>query len=843
MAHHRWSVICWLRSPGTRRLSLRFLIIALLIVLPLPLLGAMVLVTIRHSAAEWRALVGIGVSGLAVTIFCGTAALLAARRVSRSMAMLSAAALALGNGQRLPQFANGIKEIDDVIAALRMAAAVLAERSEQRRRAEAALRDSEQRFRDIAEIGGDWVWESDAEHRFTLLTGNSLDAMTSTGMIPTATLGKTRWQVAGGNPEIDPRWQQHKAELDAHRPFRRFQYSVARPAARVYLSVSGKPVFDETGMFCGYRGTATNVTDTVTALQRAEQAEARLRDAVDSMTEGFVIYDREDRFVMCNESYRRLYPQCAGDMVPGVPFEVILRHYLSTEQRAEEWLAKRMREHRDLAGAVEQKLTDGRWVLTSERRMGDGGTAGLRIDITAFKAIQAELRASREHLALAQRVAATGSFELDLQTRAVEWSDETYRIFGLRRDIGRLDQTAIEEMVIPEDRQRLRDQIAAVVSNGRSDPACEYRIRRPDGQIRTLHREMELMLDTAGRPSRLVGVVRDVTELREAERRRDELERQLMHSQKLEALGTLAGGVAHDLNNTLVPILALSKLALDELPPASPVRGDIETIARASERARDLVKQVLAFSRKQDFVRDRVDLAAVAREALQMLRASLPATIRIDEQIAAVPPLFGDAGELHQAIVNLVTNAAQAIGAEAGTITVGVGTVGADTVGVGTVGVGSLGLASRGPDTLGVETLGVETLGVETLRADTLLGGGARGGGAPTHAAPHHAETAIRLSVADTGCGIDPATLDRIFEPFFTTKMVGEGTGLGLSVVHGIVTRHGGHIAIHSRPGLGSVFTIALPAIAQPTIAQPAIAQPDTPVPSQTDRPFETAAA
>jgi len=378
-----------------------------------------------------------------------------------------------------------------------------------------------------------------------------------------------------------------------------------------------------------------------------------------------------------------------------------------------------------------------------------------------------QLRRNKEHLARAQRVAATGSFEIDLRTREIEWSDETYRIFGMTRDIGVLDQTVLEEIVIPEDRQRLRDQIAAVVANGRSDPVWEYRIRRPDGRVRILHREMELTLDQAGQPFKLVGVVKDVTELRDAQRRSEELERQLMHSQKLEALGTLAGGVAHDLNNTLVPILALSKLALDDLPEESPVRGDIEIIARASERARDLVKQILAFSRKQDFIREEVDLAAVTREALQMLRASLPATIRIDEQIAAVPPLFGDIGELHQAIVNLVTNAGQAIGGETGKITVGVWP--------------------------------------------------------QTRVAPYRSgiEAAVCLSVCDTGCGMDEATIDRVFEPFFTTKGVGEGTGLGLSVVHGIVTRHGGRIEIRSRPGEGSEFTISLPALSQPQTTAP----------------------
>jgi signal transduction histidine kinase len=252
-------------------------------------------------------------------------------------------------------------------------------------------------------------------------------------------------------------------------------------------------------------------------------------------------------------------------------------------------------------------------------------------------------------------------------------------------------------------------------------------------------------------------------QLRQANEELHKLERQLMHSQKLEALGTLAGGVAHDLNNTLVPILALSKLALDDLPETSPVRPDIETIVRASERARDLVKQILAFSRKQALEKLQVDVALMSREALRMLRASLPASIQIVEQISEVPPVYGNAGELHQVVVNLVTNAAQAIGG-----------------GVGNIMVRLSGTAQR-------QSSPLDEAGPE-----------------------------VCLSIADTGCGMDEATVERVFEPFFTTKAVGDGTGLGLSVVHGIVTRHGGRIAVRSSPGEGSEFTLWLPAIAQP---------------------------
>jgi signal transduction histidine kinase len=192
------------------------------------------------------------------------------------------------------------------------------------------------------------------------------------------------------------------------------------------------------------------------------------------------------------------------------------------------------------------------------------------------------------------------------------------------------------------------------------------------------------------------------------------------------------------------------------------VRSDIETIVRATERARDLVKQILAFSRKQDLVKREVDLARVTRDALQMLRASVPATIQILDQILEVPRLFGDAGELHQVIVNLVTNAAHAIGGDFGKITVRLW------------------------------------------------------GAAERQASPRpEAGSSVFLSVADTGCGMDERTVERIFEPFFTTKGVGDGTGLGLSVVHGIITRHSGTITVRSKPGEGSEFTLMLPAITQ----------------------------
>jgi signal transduction histidine kinase len=208
-------------------------------------------------------------------------------------------------------------------------------------------------------------------------------------------------------------------------------------------------------------------------------------------------------------------------------------------------------------------------------------------------------------------------------------------------------------------------------------------------------------------------------------------------------------------------VLALGKLTMKRLPEGSREHANLVMILKAGERARDLVRQILAFSRKDAPTRQAVDVAALLRDSLRMLSASLPATLRIDEAIAEVPLVSADPGQLHQIMINLMVNAAQAIGDKIGRITV-------------------------------------------TL--DTAPGALLEGG-------PGAAGTAVHVSVADTGCGMDEATRQRIFEPFFTTKHVGEGTGLGLSVVHGIIAQHGGRITVESHPGEGTRFDVYLPAL------------------------------
>ncbi|HXQ68525.1 MAG TPA: PAS domain S-box protein [Alphaproteobacteria bacterium] len=266
----------------------------------------------------------------------------------------------------------------------------------QRKEAEEALRESEQRFRDIAEVGGDWIWETDSQHRFKQFLGESLRP---TGYASQELEGKTRWELMGVDLSQDDHWRRHRADLDAHRPFRAFRYSMVDKSGQpLHLSISGKPIFDASGGFQGYRGTATNITPIIEALRRAEEAEALLRDAVESISEGFVIFDRDDRLVTCNETYRKIYEDSPHFTHTGARFEDVIRDglqrgvHMDAVGREEEWLEERLRYHRDPKGAIEQQLVSGRSFLVTERRMQSGGTAGLRIDITALRQAETALK-------------------------------------------------------------------------------------------------------------------------------------------------------------------------------------------------------------------------------------------------------------------------------------------------------------------------------------------------------------------------------------------------------------------------------------------------------------------
>ncbi|MEY4705577.1 MAG: hypothetical protein RL042_1782 [Nitrospirota bacterium] len=292
-------------------------------------------------------------------------------------------------------------------------------------------------------------------------------------------------------------------------------------------------------------------------------------------------------------------------------------------------------------------------------------------------------------------------------------------------------------------------------------------------------------------PERLVLTVE--RELREANDRRARKQAeaalaasqdQVRQMQKMEALGQLAGGIAHDFNNLLTAILGYTELAGTKLAADHPSRPHLARIREAGDRASHLVQQILAFTHQQPLTRTVLSLAPVVTEVLALLRATLPASIELtSSEVAGTPPVLADATQIHQVLMNLCTNAWHALGQEKGSITVELAPV---------------------------------TLTQALIASQATLPPG------------HYA----RLSVRDTGHGMAPETVARIFDPFFTTKPVGHGTGLGLSVVHGIIKKHDGAIVVDSQPGQGTTFHLYMPAVEVATQTEEP-GEEATPVPRQ----------
>ena len=354
----------------------------------------------------------------------------------------------------------------------------------------------------------------------------------------------------------------------------------------------------------------------------------------------------------------------------------------------------------------------------------------------------------------------------DAAGRRLYVSPSYYRVTGWAPE--ELERTDWRTRVHPDDLALIEQTRAANLAG--ETTTVEHRFRCRDGRWRWAEARCKPVCGPDGRVQQLLVWSRDVTQ------RRD-LETLLRQSQKMEAIGLLAGGIAHDFNNILGAIIGNTELARS-LPAGSPAAWEyLDSILKASRRASDLVRQILAFSRQQTAKRQPMQLHAMVREALQLMRATLPAAVELQTNLPVSPTVLADASELHQVIINLCTNAWHALQGNPGRIVV---------------------------------ELAETDVPVDYARLHPDLRPGRY----------------VRLTVADDGCGMDPATLSRIFDPFFTTKPVGQGTGLGLSVVLGIVKSHDGGIVVTSQPGQGSTFALYFPVFEAEVVEAPAEPQP-----------------
>ena len=383
-------------------------------------------------------------------------------------------------------------------------------------------------------------------------------------------------------------------------------------------------------------------------------------------------------------------------------------------------------------------------------------------EIEARKLAEKELRKSRERLVEAQRLACMGDFTWDVATGEITGSEAVFELLGYDPEEPLNIERIHDEIHHPEDAGDVAAWIRACIDSGRGDlPPKEYRVIRKDGRVLHVRTVGRVEKSPEGYPL-VFATIQDITARKKAEKEKEALQDQLNQAQKLESIGRLAGGVAHDYNNMLSVIMGFAELALGKVPPGSSIQNDIEEILRAARRSSDMTRKLLAFARRQKISPRMLNLNDVIEGMLQMLGRVIGERIHFSRHLnPGLWDVFMDPSQVDQILMNLFVNAKDAI-EESGSIRIETANIHLD----------------------------------DRFCAD-------RPGAVPGDF--------VTLTVADDGCGMDGQTREKIFEPFFTTKTSDRGTGLGLATVYGIVNQNNGFIHVQSEPHQGTTFTIYLP--------------------------------
>jgi len=510
------------------------------------------------------------------------------------------------------------------------------------------------------------------------------------------------------------------------------------------------------------------------AQQALRESEERFRLLADTASDGISIVELDlatgkRRLLFCNDRYVEVSGRSREELESADDLSPFTRHLMTPAQCTD--MDRRMREGLPLWGSYAWIRPDGKenafeFSAVSVKAGEKYHIFGIDRDISDRKEAEEALTRSEKKYRNVVEHAKEGI--CIIQDGIVRYANsQMARMAGC--SVGEVLGSPFTEYVDPDVAEDLRQAHEQFMSGADDEGRYQSALQRKDGQKLDIEFNVSAT-NYEGRRAALV-FVQDVTELKRVERERRQLEAQMQHAQKLESLGVLAGGIAHDFNNLLVGVLGNAGLALMELPPESPARQSIEQIEAAARRAAELCKQMLAYSGKGRFVIQPLNLSSLVREMGHLLQAAIPKRITLKYDFAGdLPAVEGNANELRQVIMNLITNAAEAIGGEMGIITIRTGLLEAD-----------------------------REYFITTYLAEDVPSG-----------------TYVCLEVSDTGCGMDEETKARIFDPFFTTKFTGRG--LGLAAVLGIVRGHGGAIKIYSEPDRGTTFKVLLPCSEQPAV-------------------------
>lgn len=500
------------------------------------------------------------------------------------------------------------------------------------------------------------------------------------------------------------------------------------------------------------------------SIAKLKYSEARYRSLIENQTDLVCRFTPDGTFSFVNDVYCELFNISKKEII-GSKWKSLLVD--DDVEFINEKLSVSL--YKNPTAVIESRVRSGageiRWMHFNNSGIFDSQGNLLEIqsvgrDITDRKYAEEKERASRGFLVNILNNIGDPVFVKDDQHRLTVVNNAFCSTFGKPR--GEIIGKTLVEDVPPNEQDHFLKIDRQVIRDGKEN-VCEETLTVQGSKSLTILTKKSLYVADNGEKF-LVGVIRDITERKEAEEERNKLTTQLHQSQKMESIGNLAGGIAHEFNNMLAIIMGNNELIMEELPQGSLARESSEEIRIAGIRARDVVKQLLTFSRQDDAIKKVMDLTSIVQESMKLLRSSIPVNIKIEQSLSAdTYSIMGNGTQINQLIINLCNNAVDALPENGGRIT--------------------------------IELLN-ETIEIQQTKNQTKLNPGQY----------------AKLIVSDNGMGMDTEILDRVFEPYFTTKNVGEGTGIGMAVVHGIVERHGGAIIADSKPGRGSAFTIFLPA-------------------------------
>lgn len=632
---------------------------------------------------------------------------------------------------------------------------------------------------------------------FTFLQAGSLDGIWYWDLENTANewMSPEFWTTLGYDPRekkhLASEWQDliHPDDLrisldnfekhcaDPNHPYDQIARYRHKDGSTVWVRCRGIAIRDKSGKPIRMLGAHNDLTEQKRVEKELRESEQKWRNILVNTPQIGISLDPKARITFANARFlqltgweeQKVIGQDWFDLFIPETIKEEIRNVFTTTMTRKETGALSSYENDILTKTGELRRVAWSNVLTKDSTGNIIDVTCLGIDLTERTRAEEELRRSEEQYRLLVENQTDLVVKLDPEGRFLFVSPSYCRMFG--KKAAELLGQKFMPLVHEEDQEPTAKAMEALFSPPYT-AYMEQRAMTKDGW-RWLAWSDTAVLDRAGRVKEIVAVGRDISGRKQAERQRDKLQAQLNQAQKMEAIGTLAGGIAHDFNNILSAVLGFTELALNESHKGTFLHDNLTEVETAGNRAKELVKQILAISRHDKQSQLPLEINPLVKEALKMLRSTLPSSIEMQENLSADPLVVQvDPTQLHQVVINLATNAKQAM-----------------------------------PDQEGILEVSLDAVGFDDSVKNRY----------PNLKPGRYA----RITVSDTGSGIPEHDLEKIFEPYFTTKEKGTGTGLGLSVVHGIVKSHQGHITVYSEPGKGSTFLVYLPLARQKASAAP----------------------